>query len=110
MFGKTQATSFTKYKPPIVMENDTLPAIMMIKALGATKRSKFIDLRHHYLKEVFKNKQVELRHIPSKECRAYLFTKALQRQRFEELRDMVDVADVPGTGTVVLGSARSVAR
>lgn len=63
---------------------DTLPAIMMVKAIEAPK--KFIDLRHIYLKKVMNIKKVELLHMSSKNCRAELFTKALQRQHFEDLR------------------------
>lgn len=49
-----------------------MPAITMIKALGATKRSKFIDLRHNYIKETIKNNKVEHHHVPSKQCWADL--------------------------------------
>lgn len=72
-----------------------MPTINMLNAVRATKRSKYIDLRNNYIKEVIKNNNVEATHVPSKQCRADLFTKALQRHRFEELRTMVDVvADI----------------
>lgn len=66
-----------------------MPAIRMLTALGATKGSKFINLIYSYLKEVVKSNNVEITHVPSKQCRADLFTKALDRNRFEELRKVV---------------------
>lgn len=96
IYAQTLSMSFQTAKPGITLENDNQPAITMIKALGATKRSKFIDLRHHYLKEVVKNNNVTIVHVPSKLCRADIFTKALERTRFEELRQMVEVAEIPG--------------
>lgn len=41
-----------------------MPVIKMGKAIGATKRSNFINLRHNYIKEVMKNKKVDLKHVP----------------------------------------------
>lgn len=70
-------------------------AITMIQAIGAAMPN-FIDFRHHYIKEVIKTKDVHLRHVRSKKCRVDLFTKALQRQRFEKLRKTVDVAEIQG--------------
>lgn len=41
-----------------------MTAITMIKALGATKQSKFIEIRHQYIKEKIKNHYITLKHSP----------------------------------------------
>lgn len=102
IYAQTLALSFTRERPAIVLENDNMAAMRMLTALGATKRSKFIDLRHHYLKEVVKNNNVEIRHVPSQKCGADLFRKALDKTRFEELRQMVDVAEIRGIENTIM--------
>lgn len=66
----------------------------MIQSVGATKRSNFIDLRHNYIKQVTKDNDIKIVHVPSQECRADMFTKAIERQRFEHLRTLIDVREI----------------
>lgn len=49
IYAKAQAVSFISQIESILLDNDNKPAIAMFIALRATKRSKFTDLRHHYL-------------------------------------------------------------
>lgn len=72
-----------------------MPDLDMMKPLGATRRSKFIDMRRHYLKQVIKQKNIELKHVPSRVLRGKKFTKAIECQRFEESRNKVDAAEIP---------------
>lgn len=60
VYAQTLTTKFTTEKPDIIMENDNMPAITMISAIGATKRSKIIHLRHQYLKQITKDKHVSI--------------------------------------------------
>lgn len=77
----------------------------ILTRLGTTKQWKFIiDLRRHYLKEVMKNKNVEIKHVPLQECRTDLFTKAVDRRRFDELRQMVNVDGILGIEETILRS------
>lgn len=66
----------------------------MLKAIWATKRSKFVDLRDHYIKDTIRERHISLKHTPSKILRADLFTKPPERQRFETLRTMFYVAEI----------------
>lgn len=40
----------------VTLENDNMLALDMIKALRGAKRSKFVDMRHHFLKQVIEEK------------------------------------------------------
>lgn len=95
IYTQTLATSFDKKPAEITLENDNMPALDMMAALGATKRSKFIDMRHHYLKQTVKEHNITLKHVASADLRADMFTKALERTRFEKLRSSVHVHEVP---------------
>ncbi|GJZ88826.1 hypothetical protein Tco_0660608 [Tanacetum coccineum] len=48
-------------------------------------RSKHFDVRYHFIKEQVKNDMVELYFIRTEYQLAYIFTKALPKERFEFL-------------------------
>ena len=48
-------------------------------------RTKLIDIRHHFIRDAIKNKEVELRWIESKRQEADLLTKPLSQQLFLDL-------------------------
>lgn len=54
IYTQTLARTFEDEKQYITLENDNLRAITVIKSIGTTKRSKFIDLRYQYLKKMTK--------------------------------------------------------
>lgn len=95
VYMQTLAQSFEKRRPPLVVNNDNMPAITMVNALGLTKTSKFIDLRHQYIKQQVRDHNRSIQHVPSKELTADMFTKALYRIRFEKLRRMIKVEEIP---------------
>lgn len=64
------------------------------EAVGATKRSKFINLRPQFTKQQVKQHNFQITHVPSKLCTVDMFTKPLERRRFEDLRDMIDVRGI----------------
>ena len=45
------------------------------------KRTKHIDIRHHFLRDLVNNKVLSLKYIPTKEMVADCLTKGLTRQR-----------------------------
>ena len=52
-------------------------------------RTKHIDIRHHYIRETIKNKEVELKWIESEEQDADILTKSLAKPLFEKLRSRI---------------------
>lgn len=95
VYTRTMTTTFDSKRTPIIMENDNMSATTMLSSLGATKRSKFIDLLHQYLKQMARGTKISIQHVPSKMCRADMFTGPLERRRFEELRDMIEFIEIP---------------
>lgn len=87
--------SFERHQARLVLNNDKMQGITMVNALGATKRSKLIDLRHQYLMQQIRQNNIENKHVPSKILPADMFTKGLERQRFEMIRRMIAVEEIP---------------
>ena len=54
--------------------------------LGSS-RSKHIDVRHHFLRNLTEEGVIEVTHVPSEKEHADIFTKGLPRDRFEVHRD-----------------------
>lgn len=86
-----------------MLENDNMPVLCMIKTLGATKRSKFIELRNRYIKNTVKENNIELRHNASENLKADMLTEPLDRVRYAILRSMVGVKNITVAGETILG-------
>ena len=51
------------------------------------RRTKHIQIRYHYVREAVAEGIIKLVYCPTKDMLAYIFTKALARDQFENLRD-----------------------
>ena len=61
---------------------DNLAAIEITKDAKEHQKTKHIDIRYNFIRNVVKEKQVELKYIKSCENTADLFTKALRKNYF----------------------------
>ena len=57
-------------------------------------RSKHIDTRYHFIRECIEQGKVEVDHVRTEEQLADIFTKALGRVRFLELRQALGIMKV----------------
>jgi hypothetical protein len=57
-------------------------------------RSKHIDTWYYFLRECVEEGNVEIEHVKTDEQAADIFTKALERVKFVELRRALGVVDV----------------
>ena len=57
------------------------------------KRSKHIDVRFHFLRDIVEKKQIEIVYIPSKDQLADILTKPLAKQQFCYLRSKLNIID-----------------
>lgn len=80
VYAQTLARSFHKVEASIEIDNNNKTALYIMRALGATKRSKFIDVHHHYIKDASRETQITIKHTRSQQLRADLFTKPLDTE------------------------------
>lgn len=71
---------------PVTLRIDNLSAISMIKNCENSKRSKHIDIKYHYIKDLHLKNEIVIKYISSKENCADIFTKSLGKDKFLYLR------------------------
>ena len=62
---------------------------------------KHIDLKYHFLKGEISRGIIEMRRVPSAENLADIFTKALAKIKFRELRERLNINPVPKTFNII---------
>ncbi|WVZ17444.1 hypothetical protein V8G54_010426 [Vigna mungo] len=76
------------------LKMDNTSAISLAKNPINHGRSKHIDVKFHFLREMVNQRKVVLRHCKTEHQLADLFTKALNQTRFDSLRSKVGVSEV----------------
>ena len=74
---------------PMIINEDNQSAISIAKNTGNHGKTKHINIKYHYVRDLIQNNIVELKYCPSKEMLADLFTKPLSKQRFLDLCSMI---------------------
>jgi hypothetical protein len=70
-------------KLPIRVNVDNLGAIFLAKNKNASERTKHVDARHHYVRELIEENFLEVIFVPTEENIADIFTKNLDVKGFE---------------------------
>lgn len=65
---------------------DNMSAIRLIKNPEFHQRSKHIDVKFHFIREMYKRGVIDVKHISSDKQIADIFTKAIAKLRFIDLR------------------------
>ena len=65
---------------------DNQSCIAMAKNPQQHGRSKHIDIKYHFVRELVENKTIKLKYCPTKEMIADFLTKGLNREQFFYLR------------------------
>lgn len=65
---------------------DNLTAINISKNLIQHSRTKHIDIRHHFIRNLVEERIVSLEHVAIEKQLADIFTKALDSNQFEKLK------------------------
>lgn len=73
-------------RQPLVIREDNQGAIALAKNPVGHKRTKHIDIKHHFIREVVQRGTIALEYCPTNQMVADILTKPLAKQRFEELR------------------------
>ena len=79
---------------PVKLLMDNMSAIALSKNPVYHDRSKHIDTRYHFIRECIEQGKVEVDHVRTEEQLADIFTKALGRVRFLELRQALGIMKV----------------
>ena len=70
---------------------DNLNAINISKNPIQHSRTKHIDIRHHFIRDLVEEKAIKLEHVATKLQLADIFTKALDANQFENLRGKLGI-------------------
>ena len=79
---------FMQQKPTIILQ-DNQGAICMTKTHGNHKRSKHIDIRHHYVRQLTENEIIVPQYISTEHMEADILTKNLGRLKVDKFRNMM---------------------
>jgi hypothetical protein len=77
---------FSQTNPTIIFE-DNLSAIHMVNNGNDHGRTKHIDIRYHFIRQMLLEKQIVLKHLSTHQMHADMLTKALSTNKFREFRD-----------------------
>ena len=88
-----ELTSDDESKVKLLVDNQS--AITLSKNTGHHNRTKHIDTRYHFICECVEDKRIEIVFIRTEDQLADIFTKALGRQKFQELRNRIGIRSSP---------------
>ena len=80
---------------PTIIYCDNTSAISLSKNPVQHSKAKHIPIKYHYLREQATRKNIKLEYISTEEQVADIFTKPLNREVFEHLRQMLGVIPCP---------------
>lgn len=80
---------------PVTLFVDNRSAIDLAKNPVFHGRSKHIDIRYHFIRECVERKEIVIKHISSDVQRADVLTKALTTVKFERMRGLLGVKELP---------------
>lgn len=77
---------------PTVLNGDNLSSMQLVKNPVYHAKSKHIDIRVHYIREVYKSKLIILNYVPTDENIADVFTKNLNKAKHTYLTRMLGIS------------------
>jgi hypothetical protein len=93
---------FTQTSPTVIYE-DNISAIHMVNNGNDHGRTKHIDIRYHYVRQMLLEKQIILEHLSTHHMHADMLTKALSFNKFREFRGKIlGSHNLQNSGTVLL--------
>jgi hypothetical protein len=78
----------------MIINCDNISAINIAKNPVQHSRTKYIDIRHHLLRDLVESEVVSLSFIPTENQMADILTKPLDGGKFESLRKAIGICDM----------------
>ena len=82
-------------KKPLVVYCNNSSAIDISKNAIQHSKTKHIEIRYNFIRDLVERKIVALKYIPTKHQNADIFAKPLDRSKFEALRQVIGVILCP---------------
>ena len=79
--------------PPAKLYMDNEGAIAIAHGIGRTRRSKHIEVKHFYIRELIQNKKITLHSIDTHDNVADAMTKSLGKIKFRKFRRLLGIVD-----------------
>ena len=79
---------------PTTIYCDSKSAIAITKNPVHHNRTKHIAIKYHFIRDAEAAKEIQLKYCRTEDQVADIFTKALPRTRFEQLRTMLGVSEI----------------
>jgi hypothetical protein len=73
------------------MLGDNMGAIALTKNPHLNDRSKYIDICHHFVRDLERNRRLQVSYVPTADMVADGMTKPLQRIAFERFKDQLGI-------------------
>ena len=96
----------TQHDATVIFE-DNQGCIALTVNSGQHQRTKHIDIRHHFIKQLVEENKIILTYLPTEQMVADIFTKPLARTRYATLRDALLNTTSLSSGSVVDEQAAS---
>lgn len=92
---KLMAEIKEEQKDPITVWEDNQSCIKMVESDRIERRSKHIDTKHAFTKDLRLQGIIDLRYLPTEDMEADLMTKPLERIKLEKHRKAIGVLGIP---------------
>lgn len=94
MWLKQQLLDFDIQLKRIPIKCDNMSAINLTKNLVLHSRTKYIEIRHHFLCDHVKKEDVVFEHVHTKNQLADIFTKPLGTESFFNIHRELEILDI----------------
>ena len=88
---KQMLTEYNVTQDVMTLYCDNLSTINISKNPIQHSRTKHIDIRHHFIRDLVEEKTIKLEHVATELQLADIFTKALDANQFENLRGKLGI-------------------
>ena len=95
LWMKKVLTDYGISQDTMVVYCDNSNAIDISKNPVQHSKTKHIEIRYHFIRDLVERKIMCLQYIPTKRQNADIFTKSLNRSKFETLRQVIGVILCP---------------